>query len=85
MLSKTETQIWREGYDLHGKYRDQLTTPEKWIEFSDAVRDMVNSHDMDEFAVQMGMFLLDVMNEAYRDGKNPEPVQSTFFDEEAYA
>lgn len=84
MLTKEETEIWREGYDLHAKYREQLETPEKWMEFSDAVRDMANSHPGSNLATFMGMFLLDLMNEEYRNGHRPEPVQKTFFDEEAY-
>ena len=84
MLSKEETQIWREGFDLHAKYRDQLETPEKWMAFSDAVRDMVNAHGNGTVATQMGMFLMDMMNELYKDGHKPEPIQSSFFDEEAY-
>ena len=84
MLSKQETEIWREGYDLHAKYRDQLTTPEMWMEFSDAVRDFVNKYNLDPVAFRMGIFLLDMMGDAYRDGNKPEPIQETFFDEEAY-
>ena len=85
MLSNRETEIWREGYALHEKYRDQLTTPEKWIEFSDAVRDFVNKYDMDIVSYRMGVFLMDMMGDLYKDGHKPEPVQATFFDEEAYA
>ncbi len=84
MLSKKETEIWREGYDLHDRYRDQLTTPEKWMEFSDAVRDFANKYNMDPVAFRMGAFLMDMMGDLYRDGNRPEPVQTTFFDEEAY-
>ena len=84
MLAKDETEIWRDGYDLHDKYRDQLETPEKWMEFSDAVRDMVNAHVNSTVAIYMGMFLLDMMSELYKNGHKPEPVQSSFFDEEAY-
>lgn len=85
MLSKQETEIWREGYDLHAKYRDQLETPEKWMEFSDAVRDMANRYHMDPVAYHMGVFLLDMLGDAYKDGHKPDPVQATFFDEEAYS
>ena len=84
MLSKEETEIWREGYRLHEKYRDQLTTPEKWMEFSDAVRDFVNAHGMDPVAFRMGVFLMDMLGDLYRDGGKPAPVQTSFFDEEAY-
>ena len=84
MLSSEETQIWREGYDLHVKYRDQLETPEKWMEFSDEVAALANRHGDVKLAYWMGVFLMDMMNDAYRDGGKPEPVQKTFFDEEAY-
>jgi hypothetical protein len=84
MLSDEETRIWREGYDLHVQYRDQLETPEKWMEFSEAVRDFVNRHNMGPVAFRMGVFLMDMMEDQYRDGHRPEPVQTAFFDEEAY-
>ena len=72
--------------DLHDKYRDQLTTPEKWIDFSNDVSAFVRKHGNDNtVAVRMGMFLLDLMEELYKDGRRPEPVRDTFFDEEAYA
>ena len=85
MLSKKETEIWRESYDLHDRYRDQLTTPEKWMEFAEAVNDMVNRHGADPMAYHMGVFLMEMLGEAYRDGHRPEPVQASFFDEEAYS
>lgn len=84
MLSNEETQIWREGFDLHDKYRDQLTTPDKWMEFSNAVRDMANSHNLNPVAFRMGVFLIDMMNDLYKNGNKPEPVQTSFFSEEAY-
>ena len=84
MLSSEETQIWREGYDLHVKYRDQLETPEKWLEFSDEVAALANRHGMTPVAFRMGCFLMDMMGDMYRDGHKPEPVQTSFFGEEAY-
>ena len=84
MLSKEETEIWREGYRLHEQYRDALTTPEAWTEFSDHVLALMNGHGDVKLAYWMGVFLMDMMNDAYRDGGKPEPVQKTFFDEEAY-
>lgn len=84
MISDEERRIWREGYDLHEKWRDRLDTPEKWMEFSDAVRDMANRHGKSRMAFRMGCFLMDYMNDEYRDGHRPEPVQQSFFGEEAY-
>jgi len=84
MLSKEETQIWREGYDLHEKYRDQLETPEKWMEFASEVSAMVHRHGMTVVASRMGCFLMDMMGDLYMDGNKPEPVQTSFFSEEAY-
>lgn len=84
MISNEERQIWRDAFDLHEKYRDQLETPEKWTEFSEAVRDMVNGHGMSTMAFHIGVFLIDFLSEEYKDGHRPEPVQQSFFGEEAY-
>lgn len=85
MLSKMEKEIWKEGYDIHEKFRDQLTTPEKWLEFSDAVAAMMNRHNLDPVALRMGDMLMAIMDDAYRNGGRPTPVQEAFFDEEAFA
>ena len=84
MLSSEETEIWREAFDLHAKYRDRLETPEAWTEFSDAVNSFVVRHKNSNMATHMGMFLMDMMNDEYRDGHKPEPIQTSFFSEEAY-
>ena len=84
MMSKAEVEIWREGFALYDKYRDALKTPDDWMEMSNAVRDMANSHATHPVAARIGVCVLDALSDLYRDGRAPEPAQRSFFSEEDF-
>lgn len=74
MMPDEDAKIFSEAFEIYNKYRwAEMTSDDQWIAFTDDVRDFADKHKWKEntLAARIGVMLLEVFSELYRDGKKP--------------